>query len=200
MNCFEETVITTTPTTTTSTLAPTTTSGPWGNLNITTYILCLYNILYDKRSKYLFLTMHSFLEALAISVNLTMYNVNETTFPVVKPVLEEIISASTNTPYNLVDATFVEIISTVLRDTVDVAVVNVTVLPLDGIHEIEVLELLENTTLFLSEINTGLDTRPDWDTVLHNAEVEYVSDVERAPGNDFLSILHAIILRDNFSF
>ena len=142
--------------------------------------------------------MHSFLEALAISVNLTMYNVNETTFPVVKPVLEEIISASTNTPYNLVDATFVEIISTVLRDTVDVAVVNVTVLPLDGIHEIEVLELLENTTLFLSEINTGLDTRPDWDTVLHNAEVEYVSGVERAPGNDFLSILRVIILRDNF--
>lgn len=139
------------------------------------------------------MTIHSFLEALAISVNLTMYNVNETTFPVVKPVLEEIISASTNTPYNLVDATFVEIISTVLRDTVDVAVVNVTVLPLDGIHEIEVLELLKNTTLFLSEINTGLDTRPDWDTVLHNAEVEYVSDVERAPGNDFLSILHAII-------
>ena len=129
--------------------------------------------------------INSFLEALAISVNLTMFNVNETTFPDVKPVLEDIISASTNTPYNLVDATFVEVISTVLRDTVDVAVVNVTVLPLDVTHEIEVIDLLLNTTLFLSEINTGLDTRTDWDTVLHNAEVEYVSDIERAPGNDF---------------
>ena len=131
------------------------------------------------------MTINSFLEALAISVNLTMFNVNETTFPDVKPVLEDIISASTNTPYNLVDATFVEVISTVLRDTVDVAVVNVTVLPLDVTHEIEVIDLLLNTTLFLSEINTGLDTRTDWDTVLHNAEVEYVSDIERAPGNDF---------------
>ena len=117
-----------------------------------------------------------------------MYNVNETTFPDVKPVLEDIISASTNTPYNLVDATFVEVISTVLRDTVDVAVVNVTVLPLDVTHEIEVIDLLLNTTLFLSEINTGLDTRTDWDTVLHNAEVEYVSDIERAPGNAFFLI------------
>ena len=133
--------------------------------------------------------INSFLEALAISVNLTMYNVNETTFPDVKPVLEDIISASTNTPYNLVDATFVEVISTVLRDTVDVAVVNVTVLPLDVTHEIEVIDLLLNTTLFLSEINTGLDTRTDWDTVLHNAEVEYVSDIERAPGNDFFNLI-----------
>ena len=115
---------------------------------------------------------------LAVSVNLTMYNVNQTTFHDVKPVLESIVSDYTSSPSEAVFAVFMEMISTTLRNTDELAVVNVTVMPMDSTHEIEILAQMGNATLFRSEINSVLETM----THLYSAAVEEVSDYTRTPG------------------
>ena len=55
-------------------------------------------------------------------------------------------------------------------------------MPTDIDHEIEVLDTINDTVSFLSEMNSGLLNQ--WDE--YNASVISVSDIERIPGTIFL--------------
>ena len=61
------------------------------------------------------------------------------------------------------------------------ALINVTVMPTDIDHEIEVLDTMNDTVSFLSEMNSRL--LDQWDE--YNASVISVSDIERLPGKIF---------------
>ena len=61
------------------------------------------------------------------------------------------------------------------------ALINVTVMPADIDHEIEVLDTMNDTVSFLSEMNSRL--LDQWDE--YNASVISVSDIERIPGKIF---------------
>ena len=135
-------------------------------------------------------------EILAVSVNLTVYGVNETSFDVVQPVLESVIADITGSSASSVQAVFVEMLPTTTYRDLDFyvfslanirtiesneygALINVTVTPTDAPHEIEVVDTMNDTFSFLSDINAGL--LDQWED--YNASVISVSSIERTPGN-----------------
>ena len=135
-------------------------------------------------------------EILAVSVNLTVYGVNETSFDVVQPVLESVIADITGSSASSVQAVFVEMLPTTTSRDLDFyvfslanirtiesneygALINVTVTPTDAPHEIEVVDTMNDTFSFLSDINAGL--LDQWED--YNASVISVSSIERTPGN-----------------
>ena len=135
-------------------------------------------------------------EILAVSVNITVYGVNETSFDVVQPVLESVIADITGSSVSSVQAVFVEMLPTTTSRDLDFyvfslanirtiesneygALINVTVTPTDVPHEIEVLDTMNDTFSFLSDVNAGL--LDQWED--YNATVISVSSIERTPGN-----------------
>ena len=117
---------------------------------------------------------------LAISVNLTLQGMNETTFIDLKPILKQAIADANNVPLSSVDAAFIETTKAVSSDEDpsnrtlnDIrAVIKVTIKPMNIEEETNVLDNLnENTEPFLSKIKPVL--------AAHNVNVLSMSKVER---------------------
>ena len=120
---------------------------------------------------------------LAITVNLTLQGMNETTFIDLKPILKQAIADANNVPLSSVDAAFIEMTKAVSSDEDpsnrtlnDIrAVIKVTIKPMNIEQETKVLDNLnENTEPFLSEIKPVL--------AAHNVNVLSMSKVERISG------------------
>ena len=120
---------------------------------------------------------------LAISVNLTLQGMNETTFIDLKPILKQAIADANNVPLSSVDAAFIETTKAVSSDEDpsnrtlnDIrAVIKVTIKPMNIEEETNVLDNLnENTEPFLSKIKPVL--------AAHNVNVLSMSKVERISG------------------
>ena len=120
---------------------------------------------------------------LAISVNLTLQGMNETTFIDLKPILKQAIADANNVPLSSVDAAFIETTKAVSSDEDpsnrtlnDIrAVIKVTIKPMNIEQETNVLDNLnENTEPFLSKIKPVL--------AAHNVNVLSMSKVERISG------------------
>ena len=120
---------------------------------------------------------------LAISVNLTLQGMNETTFIDLKPILKQAIADANNVPLSSVDAAFIEMTKAVSSDEDpsnrtlnDIrAVIKVTIKPMNIEEETNVLDNLnENTEPFLSKIKPVL--------AAHNVNVLSMSKVERISG------------------
>ena len=117
---------------------------------------------------------------LAISVNLTLQGMNETTFIDLKTILKQAIADANNVPLSSVDAAFIEMTKAVSSDEDpsnrtlnDIrAVIKVTIKPMNIEEETNVLDNLnENTEPFLSKIKPVL--------AAHNVNVLSMSKVER---------------------
>ena len=120
---------------------------------------------------------------LAISVNLTLQGMNETTFIDLKTILKQAIADANNVPLSSVDAAFIETTKAVSSDEDpsnrtlnDIrAVIKVTIKPMNIEEETNVLDNLnENTEPFLSKIKPVL--------AAHNVNVLSMSKVERISG------------------
>ena len=120
---------------------------------------------------------------LAITVNLTLQGMNETTFIDLKPILKQAIADANNVPVTSVDAAFIEMTKAISSDEDpsnltlnDIrAVIKVTIKPMNIEEETNVLDNLnENTESFLSKIKTAL--------AQHNVNVLSMSEVERTKG------------------
>ena len=114
------------------------------------------------------------------------------------PVLETAIADITNSPISSIKSAFVEMPPTSTSRNINFrknglasvrttdsngyrALINVTVIPTDIGHEIEILDTMNDTASFLSEMNSKL--LGQWDE--YNASVINVSDIERIPGKIF---------------
>ena len=120
---------------------------------------------------------------LAITVNLTLQGMNETTFVDLKPILKQAIADANNVPVSSVDAAFIEMTKAIsseedpsnltLNDIS--AVIKVTIKPMDTEEEMNVLDNMDkNKESFLSKIKTAL--------AQHNVYVLSMSKVERTAG------------------
>merc|ERR1719510_1153942 len=90
-----------------------------------------------------------------IFFNLTLNGVDETSFADIKDILEETIAAANNVPLSSVNANFVGMTPyTSTRSSDGFAVIKVIISPTDPDNLTEVLGKINNTEVFLSEINT----------------------------------------------
>ena len=131
---------------------------------------------------------------LAISANLTMIGINETTFMADKSIIETIIADITNSSAASVEATLIEMLSSITtRDALlydelsnvrltrsggDRALINVAVAPRDIPHEAYAVTKMNTTITFREEINLGLQNQP----TESNTSVISVSQITRIPG------------------
>merc|ERR1712141_227211 len=109
-----------------------------------------------------------------IFFNLTLNGVDETSFSDIKDILEQTIAAANNVPLSSVNANFVGMTPyTSTRSSDGFAVIKVIITPTDPDNLTEVIGKINNTEVFLSEINTDLAS--------HNVEVDVLSmsEVER---------------------
>ena len=120
---------------------------------------------------------------LAITVNLTLQGMNETTFIDLKPILKQAIADANNVPLSSVDAAFIEMAKGISSEedasnlTLNEihAVIKVTIKPMNKDEERNVLDnLRENTEPFLSKIKPVL--------AAHNVNLISMSKVERTSG------------------
>merc|ERR1711936_584261 len=92
-----------------------------------------------------------------IFFNLTLNGVDETSFSDIKDILEQTIAAANNVPLSSVNAIFVGMTPyTSTRSSDGFAVIKVIISPTDPDNLTEVLGKINNTEVFLSEINTEL--------------------------------------------
>ena len=130
--------------------------------------------------------LHQILGAAAVApifFNLTLNGVDETSFADIKDILEQTIAAANNVPLSSVNANFVGMTPyTSTRSSDGFAVIKVIITPTDPDNLTEVLGNINNTEVFLLEINTDLAS--------HNVDVLSMSEVERMPGLQFDYILH----------
>merc|ERR1711936_935593 len=109
-----------------------------------------------------------------IFFNLTLNGVDETSFSDIKDILEQTIAAANNVPLSSVNANFVGMTPyTSTRSSDGFAVIKVIISPTDPDNLTEVLGKINNTEVFLSEINTDLAKL--------NVDVLSMSEVERMP-------------------
>ena len=139
---------------------------------------------------------------LAISANLTMIGINETTFMADKSIIETIIADITNSSATSVEATLIEMLSSITtRDALlydelsnvrltrsggDRALINVAVAPRDIPHEAYAVTKMNTTITFREEINLGLQNQP----TESNTSVISVSQITRVPGE--LNCVHIL--------
>ena len=139
---------------------------------------------------------------LAISANLTMIGINETTFMADKSIIETIIADITNSSASSVEATLIEMLSSITtRDALlygelsnvrltrsggDRALINVAVAPRDIPHEAYAVTKMNTTITFREEINMGLQNQP----TESNTSVISVSQITRVPGE--LNCVHIL--------
>ena len=139
---------------------------------------------------------------LAISANLTMIGINETTFMADKSIIETIIADITNSSVSSVEATLIEMLSSITtRDALlydelsnvrltrsdgDRALINVAVAPRDIPHEAYAVTKMNTTITFREEINLGLQNQP----TKSNSSVTTVSQITRVPGE--LNCVHIL--------
>ena len=146
---------------------------------------------------------------LAISANLTMIGINETTFMADKSIIETIIADITNSSASSVEATLIEMLSSIttrdallydelsnvrlIRSGGDRALINVAVAPRDIPHEAYAVTKMNTTITFREEINLGLQNQP----TESNTSVISVSQITRVPGE--LNCVHilAYIMQKN---
>merc|ERR1711936_1572180 len=109
-----------------------------------------------------------------IFFNLTLNGVDETSFSDIKDILEQTIAAANNVPLSSVNANFVGMTPyTSTRSSDGFAVIKVIITPTDPDNLTEVLGNINNTEVFLSDINTVLASS--------NIDVLSMSEVERMP-------------------
>ena len=139
---------------------------------------------------------------LAISANLTMIGINETTFMADKSIIETIIADITNSSVSSVEATLIVMLSSITtRDALlydelanvrltrsdgDRALINVAVAPRDIPHEAYAVTKMNTTITFREEINLGLQNQP----TKSNSSVTTVSQITRVPGE--LNCVHIL--------
>ena len=139
---------------------------------------------------------------LAISANLTMIGINETTFMADKSIIETIIADITNSSASSVEATLIEMLSSIttrdallydelsnvrlIRSGGDRALINVAVAPRDIPHEAYAVTKMNTTITFREEINLGLQNQP----TESNTSVISVSQITRVPGE--LNCVHIL--------
>ena len=140
---------------------------------------------------------------LAISANLTMIGINETTFMADKSIIETIIADITNSSVSSVEATLIVMLSSITtRDALlydelsnvrltrsdgDRALINVAVAPRDIPHEAYAVTKMNTTITFREEINLGLQNQP----TKSNSSVTTVSQITRVPGE--LNCVHILV-------
>ena len=130
-----------------------------------------------------------------ISVNLTVSGINETTFVAEKSAFENVIAAITNSSESTVEATFLEMVSSITtRDVIrrgktslvrlgrsneNRALINVAVKPRDSPHETFALSKMNNAITFREEINSGLQGQQ----TESNSNVTSISEIARIAGD-----------------
>ena len=131
---------------------------------------------------------------MAISTNLTISGVNETTFAADKSILENIIADVTNTSSSSVEATFMGMLSSIatrnglfyndfvntklVRSNENRALINVVLTPRDKPHETYSLSKMNTPIKFRDEVNLALKNQP----TESNPTVLSVSQISRIPG------------------
>ena len=129
-----------------------------------------------------------------ISANLTVSGMNETTFAAQKSVIEGVIADITNSSASSVEATFLEMMTSITtRDAIldgktfhvrlgrsnqIRALINVAVKPRDIPHEVFALSKMNTTIAFREEINLGLQNQQTEST----PSVISVSEISRMAG------------------
>ena len=141
---------------------------------------------------------------LAISANLTMIGINETTFMADKSIIETIIADITNSSASSVEATLIEMLSSITtrdelsnvrltRSDGDRALINVAVAPRDIPHEAYAVSKMNTTITFREEINSGLQNQP----TESNSSVISVSQITRIPGELNCVYILAYTIQEN---
>ena len=146
---------------------------------------------------------------LAISANLTMIGINETTFMADKSIIETIIADITNSSVSSVEATLIVMLSSITtRDALlydelanvrltrsdgDRALINVAVAPRDIPHEAYAVTKMNTTITFREEINLGLQNKP----TESNSSVISVSQITRIPGELNCVYILAYTIQEN---
>ena len=123
-----------------------------------------------------------------------MSGINETTFVAEKSAFENVIAAITNSSESTVEATFLEMVSSITtRDVIrrgktslvrlgrsngNRALINVAVKPRDSPHETFALSKMNNAITFREEINSGLQGQQ----TESNSNVTSISEIARIAG------------------
>ena len=119
---------------------------------------------------------------------------NETTFLDLNSELDDIVANITNSPPSSVTSTFIEMVSTTTsrdiylldgtrnserekRSNDNGALINVVITPTDSDHEQDVMDAMNDTAYFISDINSGLQALSSG-----NITVTNVSQIQRIGG------------------
>ena len=119
---------------------------------------------------------------------------NETTFLDLNSELDDIVANITNSPPSSVTSTFIEMVSTITsrdiylsdgtrnggrekRSNDNGALINVVITPTDTDHEQDVMDAINDTASFISDINSGLQTLSSGNITVIN-----VSPIQRIGG------------------
>ena len=119
---------------------------------------------------------------------------NETTFLDLNSELDDIVANITNSPPSSVTSTFIEMVSTITsrdlylsdgtrnggrekRSNDDGALINVVITPTDTDHEQDVMDAINDTASFISDINSGLQALSSGNITVIN-----VSPIQRIGG------------------
>ena len=119
---------------------------------------------------------------------------NETTFLDLNSELDDIVANITNSPPSSVTSTFIEMVSTITsrdiylsdgtrnggrekRSNDNGALINVVITPTDTDHEQDVMDAINDTASFISDINSGLQALSSG-----NISVINVSQIQRIGG------------------
>ena len=119
---------------------------------------------------------------------------NETTFLDLNSELDDIVANITNSPPSSVTSTFIEMVSTITsrdiylsdgtrnggrekRSNDNGALINVVIAPTDTDHEQDVMDAINDTASFISDINSGLQALSSGNITVIN-----VSQIQRIGG------------------
>ena len=119
---------------------------------------------------------------------------NETTFLDLNSELDDIVANITNSPPSSVTSTFIEMVSTTTsrdiylldgtrnserekRSNDNGALINVVITPTDSDHEQDVMDAMNDTAYFISDINSGLQALSSGNITVIN-----VSPIQRIGG------------------
>ena len=119
---------------------------------------------------------------------------NETTFLDLNSELDDIVANITNSPPSSVTSTFIEMVSTITsrdiylsdgtrnggrekRSNDNGALINVVITPTDTDHEQDVMDAINDTASFISDINSGLQALSSGNITVIN-----VSPIQRIGG------------------
>ena len=119
---------------------------------------------------------------------------NETTFLDLNSELDDIVANITNSPPSSVTSTFIEMVSTITsrdiylsdgtrnggrekRSNDNGALINVVITPTDTVHEQDVMDAINDTASFISDINSGLQALSSGNITVIN-----ISQIQRIAG------------------